>query len=289
MKTTISKIENTRWVKVAYEPEEQHEFLLNTFIVLGEKHNFLLDTGFGPESLQPALQWLRDNSPGKPLVAFNSHHHWDHVWGNAALEGVDIIATEECAKEMSLSGEYYLEKNNKWLQGESSLRIPNRTFTDELRYPEDGLFFFASPGHTIDSASCFDEKEQVLFVADNIERPLLQLDCPIENLPACETTLRRYLDFAPKMYLSSHDVEITKDDVLEHLEYIQSFKAKAPDEVSVSDTLQKNHIYNLRLLLFASYKEQVMKTRGWNLERYNEYCESIYKKSYKEVERELKG
>ena len=80
------------------------------------------------------------SSPPRPadrrVVVVNTHHHWDHVFGNAAFGDVDIVAQRGCPRliQAELQG------------GDESLRLPpaegvplpNITFGDRLSYTDDG-------------------------------------------------------------------------------------------------------------------------------------------------------
>ena len=59
-------------------------------------------------------------------------------------------------------------KNNQYCYGEVDMYLPNLVFERELYFPEDKIKLLHTPGHTLDSISVLDEKENVLLVGDNI-------------------------------------------------------------------------------------------------------------------------
>jgi len=65
---------------------------VNSFLVLGAERALLFDTGMGIGSIVDAVRSVTD----LPLVAVNSHHHFDHRGGNLELteHGVEIVAHE---------------------------------------------------------------------------------------------------------------------------------------------------------------------------------------------------
>ena len=48
--------------------------------------------------MQPALDLLRERGGDRRVVVVNTHHHWDHVYGNAAFRDVDIVAQRGCPR-----------------------------------------------------------------------------------------------------------------------------------------------------------------------------------------------
>ena len=50
-----------------------------------------------PQDMAPLHELLAAHAGVRPM-AVNTHHHWDHVHGNAAFPGVDIIAQRACPR-----------------------------------------------------------------------------------------------------------------------------------------------------------------------------------------------
>ena len=93
MKT--EKITNRNTIFTANESEDS---TVTTGIIRGKAHNFIVDTGTGGDFAQAMIDSLADSS--LPIIVINTHHHWDHVYGNWKFEGNKIIAHKLCAEYM---------------------------------------------------------------------------------------------------------------------------------------------------------------------------------------------
>lgn len=73
----------------------------NVGVVVGNQQALLVDSGAGPDQAAQILGWVRELTE-LPLIAVNSHAHFDHVFGNAYLAdpqagGVEAIWAHEAA------------------------------------------------------------------------------------------------------------------------------------------------------------------------------------------------
>lgn len=62
--------------------------LVASFLVEGTRRAALIDTGCGIKPIRPVAQALTD----RPVMVVNSHHHFDHVGGNAEFDEIVIHA-----------------------------------------------------------------------------------------------------------------------------------------------------------------------------------------------------
>ncbi|MHA1447095.1 MAG: MBL fold metallo-hydrolase, partial [Candidatus Heimdallarchaeaceae archaeon] len=143
-------------------------YKLNIYVINGEEHIFICDTGFGSDSVNELLDYLRSiDIHSKPFIVFNSHADYDHVWGNHVFKESEIIAHELSPEIFQKEGEEILEKYEEHKRGEVILTPPNKLFKEKIVFEDEGVEFYHSPGHTLESSSCFDHKEKILFVGDN--------------------------------------------------------------------------------------------------------------------------
>lgn len=142
------------------------EWYYNLHLILGKKHNFIIETGLGSGSVAPVLDYLKEDP--KPVILINTHYHWDHVWGNHLFADNLIISHKLCREMISTKWEEMLTRNGVCINGEVVLCLPNMVFDHELYLPEEGLRLIYTPGHTIDSISILDEEDKVLNAGDNI-------------------------------------------------------------------------------------------------------------------------
>ena len=70
------------------------------------------------------------------VVVVNTHHHWDHVFGNAAFAGVDIVAQRGCPR--LIQAELQSGDESLRLPPPEGVPLPNVTFGDRLTYSDDG-------------------------------------------------------------------------------------------------------------------------------------------------------
>lgn len=82
-------------------------FGMNTGLVIGDERALIIDTGAGPRQGCAILEAVRERTD-LPLIAVNTHAHFDHYFGNAVLaaNGVeDIWATSSCAAAITEHGD----------------------------------------------------------------------------------------------------------------------------------------------------------------------------------------
>ena len=130
----------------------------NIFVVVGNKFIFVLDTSSNPIEMQTVKEFILQKYTSHKIVVFNSHSDFDHFGGNNAFEKEIIIATNQC-------------KINIANQQVKKIALPNVSFEKRLSFPNEQVIFFASQGHTKDSASCYFKKHKFLFCGDNVENP----------------------------------------------------------------------------------------------------------------------
>lgn len=204
----------SRGVLFTYKPSDEWD--LNIYLIMGSKYNYIVDTGLGSLSIAPVRDFLRDST--KAVLVINTHHHWDHIWGNGSLKESAVIAHKRCKELMEAKWQDMLNKNVQYCDGSVEMRLPDMIFDNELYFPEDKVRIIYTPGHTIDSVSVLDEEDKVLHVGDNIgdslDEILPSLYCE-ENL--YKETLFKYqaLDF--DTCLSGHNVVLGKEIIGEIL------------------------------------------------------------------------
>ncbi|AOT68637.1 MBL fold metallo-hydrolase [Geosporobacter ferrireducens] len=177
----IQKVKN-RGVLFTYSSEWD----LNLYLIQGEKYNYIIDTGLGPISIAPVKEYIKNDN--KPIIVINTHYHWDHIWGNSALEDCIIISHKHSREMIESEWENMIHKNKRYARGELEICLPNLVFDGELYFQEDKIRLIYTPGHTIDSISVLDEKEKVLNAGDNIG------DTIEEIVPSIYTDRQTYLD-----------------------------------------------------------------------------------------------
>lgn len=191
-------------------------YLINT----GEKL-FLCDTHVGPKSMAVVKDYINAEGLGnKEVIVFNSHSDWDHIWGNCAFPDSIIIAHDSCKRRIAEDGEKALERfKGKYHDGSFGLKLPNLTFDSRLSFEDCGIEFIYAPGHTVDSAICYDREDSVLFVGDLVEYPEPYLQ--YENLQVYIKSLEYIKSIKADIVISGHSGIVNEDLINENINYIK--------------------------------------------------------------------
>ena len=182
----------------------------NMYLIRGERHNFIIDTGLGGGSVRPIMEQIGGDH-GKTVV-INTHHHWDHVWGNGPFEGCTIVSHQLCRGIIASEWARMIRQHGQHADGEVAMRLPNLTFRQELYFAEDRVRIFHTPGHTPDSISVLDEADGVLMLGDNIgdsmDEIVPSLGCDVETY---RNTLEQYEAMRFDACVSGHNRVLGKD------------------------------------------------------------------------------
>ncbi|MCL2592911.1 MAG: MBL fold metallo-hydrolase [Defluviitaleaceae bacterium] len=189
---------------------------LNLGLILGNKRNYIIDTGLGSGSIEPILKYIANDY--KPIVVINTHHDFDHIWGNWVFKNSLIIAHKICADLQKNDWDNGIRRHSELANGEVRKCMPNIVFEKSMYFPDDGIEIFHSPGHTAGCISIYDTIDKVLHVGDNIG------DSDEELVPHIDTdiTIFKRLIEVYKQYnfnfcLSGHH-EPQKKEVLTRME-----------------------------------------------------------------------
>ncbi|TDT51344.1 MBL fold metallo-hydrolase [Fonticella tunisiensis] len=194
--------------------------ITNVYVIRGRRHIFICDTYLGPEPMKGIMSYVEANFDKRPIIVFNSHSDWDHIWGNCFFKTNTIIAHRLCRERIVENGHRELCEYRDFHRGKVELVPPNLTFDSQMDFVEDGVKFFYSPGHTEDSASCFDMEDKILYAGDNLERPTPFLQW--NGLQTYIVTLKNYLKLNFEAIIPSHSEISGKDIIINNMEYIYS-------------------------------------------------------------------
>jgi len=125
----------------------EYDCVTSIYAINGDGYFFICDTYLGPSYVKSVKEYLESRFGNKEYVAFNSHSHWDHIWGNSEFEGSRIIAHRLCREFMLETAAYDLEEHKgQFARDEIELVLPNTTFAERLTFHDEGIEFFHSPG-----------------------------------------------------------------------------------------------------------------------------------------------
>ena len=172
-------------------------------VVLTPTRAFVVDTLMRTQDMSPVLELLAERAGGRRLVIVNTHHHWDHVYGNAAFPGVDIVAQRACPRLILAQGTTADESVPR--QPPEGVPLPTVTFGDRLTY-SDGLetvHLLHTPGHSEDSLVVFLAGARLLFAGDTLEWPLPNF-CQRDGKDIWIHTLRQLKQLPVDLIVPSH-------------------------------------------------------------------------------------
>jgi len=228
----------------------------SVYLINGEKNVYICDTHLGPESMKPIKDYLRSNGlDKKQLVVFLSHSDWDHIWGVCAFPKAIVVAHEKCSQRMFDRGLLELKRYHEYQNGDIKLVYPNLTFDSRLTFREDGVEFIYAPGHTIDSAICYDRKDSVLFLGDLVERPE-----PVISHHDLETyidTLEILKGFQTEAVVSSHSGLVDERDMEDNIQFIRNFQERA-----MVETGDHGNSMAIKLYTMLMYEDAIQQTAG---------------------------
>lgn len=219
----------------------------NLLAIYGNRFTYICDTFLGPEPMEEIKQVIKDDGRNQPIIIFNSHSDWDHVWGNCAFDQSIIISHEQCRANLENNFSNELSANSQYAMGKIKPQFPNLLFKERLIFPDDDLEFFYTPGHTNDSASCIDKKSGVLFIGDNVEYPIPYLQST--DLKGYIISLKKYIELEPNYIVTGHGGDATMDLVFSNLDYITKlYNVELMDEAKWNNEQKGRHKMNLEFL-----------------------------------------
>lgn len=229
------------------------------YLINGEKNLFLCDTHVGPASMKPIQQYLVANGlDKKPLVIFQSHSDWDHIWGACAFPGATVVAQHRSLQRLFDRGYLELHRYTEYQNGEVRLVPPSITFESRMLFCEDGVELSAAPGHTEDSAICYDRRDSVLYVGDLVERPRPVIQD--HDLETYVETLEEIKGIAAQVMIASHSGQVSQEDIEDNITYIREFQDIAMMEPEGTDSEETEMMRKRYTLLM--YEDAIAQTVG---------------------------
>ncbi|HTQ13054.1 MAG TPA: MBL fold metallo-hydrolase [Rhizomicrobium sp.] len=184
--------------------------LSNAGLVTSDGEALLIDTMFDYAHTREMLAGFAKASDARIRTLFNTHHNGDHCYGNALVEGAQIVATEaacaamahespgmlaglmKAAPGMGLTGEYFLHAFGRFDFGGIEPRLPDTTFTGRAAKVVGAKtveLIEVGPAHTGGDAIAWVPADRTVFTGDILfieGHPIIWAG-PIGNwIAACE-------------------------------------------------------------------------------------------------------
>ena len=154
------------------------EFDVNVGLVIGGEAALVVDTRGSERQgrlLTDEIRWMT----GTRIIVANTHHHYDHVFGNSAFGPTDIWAHEACAariKEQSPDAQLALAATMPELGREymdTRIVVPNKTIKAGATIDLGGRrvdFYHLGRGHTDNDMVVSVGDARTIFAGDLIEQ-----------------------------------------------------------------------------------------------------------------------
>jgi cyclase len=188
-------------------------------VIVTATRAFVIDTLSSPQAVQPVLGLLRQKTHGQRVVVVNTHHHWDHVYGNAAFFDVDIVAHRACPRLMV--AQRSTADESVPFEPPEGVPLPNVTFNDRLTFEADPetLHLMHAPGHTADSIVAYVVRAGILFAGDVLEWPLPNF-CDRDAAETWVRTLRHLKQLPVDLVVPAHGAPRPKSLIDDNERYI---------------------------------------------------------------------
>lgn len=198
---------------------------VNCYLIVGSDRAVLFDSGLGIGRIRRQVEEITD----KPVTVINSHHHFDHVGGNAEFDEIavhergvehhhtgpppdwlpaylrnvdEFQARYRAFEEMDRCGFSVLGPEMKMRRfpvdfdpASWSINPPEPTSTlndgDTIDLGGRALTVLHTPGHTPDSICLLDEDNRILFSGDTIDTGPMYVHLPGADLSTYTATTRQ--------------------------------------------------------------------------------------------------
>lgn len=167
------------WLEVADRVFVRRYAFLDQSIgaIIGSDGGLVIDTRSSHPQADELVRDLRELTDA-PITAVNTHHHWDHAFGNARFADRPIWGHERCAQRLRDDGETMRQRIMAGLPelaaelAEVAVTPPDRTFdeTAELRLGDRAVELrYLGHGHTDNDIVILVPDAGVLFAGDLLE------------------------------------------------------------------------------------------------------------------------
>jgi len=189
-------------------------------VVVAQRRAFVIDTLISPQAVQPVKELLADVAPDRRVVVIDTHHHYDHVYGNAAFSGSDIVAHRLCPR--LIREQSHTSDESVPPEPPEGVPLPTITFGDRLTYVDGDttLHLIHTPGHSEDSIVVYDDGQRILFAGDTVEWPLPEF-CQRDGYAPFVKTLRQLKQLPIDKVVPGHGPVTGKEIIDANQRYVE--------------------------------------------------------------------
>jgi cyclase len=242
------------------------------YLIKGNHYLLLCDTSsYGNRQMKVIEHYIKEQDLShKPMIIFNSHADYDHIWGNSYFNAT-IISSQATDEDMRERAEFELGIYANLQVEPVELRYPNVTFDKRLYLKDEEIEFIYTPGHTIGCSILLDHHDQVAYVGDLIESPFPylsyhRLDLYLETL--------NYLQSLTYTLVNGHNGIVDSNLINENRQYVQNVYFNK--DVQIRNDMKWLHAHNKNEILMSAYLEHY-KTKSNSFD-YSHYQRELWDK-----------
>jgi cyclase len=205
--------------------------LNNPGVVVGSKRAVVIDSLFTRQRNLAFREALATVCSVPVRILVNTHHHGDHVWGNALFPEAAIVAHEKCRTETIETGLSTQALFPGVDFGEIEIEPAFITFEDRLSIHVDDLeleLIYLGPAHTTNDVAVWIPERRVLFAGDLVFNQCTPFVVQ-GSLAGHITAVERLRELRPETVVPGHGAvcgpEVFKD-TLDYLAFLKDTAAR---------------------------------------------------------------
>lgn len=191
----------------------------NLYLLIGDEKDLLIDTGIGVFDIKNEISKISK----KPLMALNTHCHFDHSGGNKFFPEIFIHASErKCLAnpEKNNTASFLLKDGDFVLKNpgldivkykvESPKMINTLKNNQAIKIGSFNLKVLHTPGHSAGSICLYEPDKKILFSGDVIYDGQLLYDLPFSDTKAYLNSLKELSKLNIDMCFPGHNEILDK-------------------------------------------------------------------------------